>query len=507
MAIGGLDIGSSGAKITVVSRDGATLHTGYRTYSASQHIETHEIDAASLWQAVQQLLCEAAKQVPDMIGLGITSFGESFVLCGQDGEPLLPVMMYTDPRGSEQSHQLTATLGAERIYEISGCTPHPMYSLPKFMWIKQHQPVIYAKAKYCFLIGDYILYKLTGRRCIDYSLAARTMALDIRTLTWSGDLLDAAGIDASLFSELVPSGAEAGTIDPSLAAELGLPKHLRIVLCGHDQVAAAVGSNCMTPGSSANGAGTVECVTPIFQGVPTNPAMRRGHYSIVPFVKPGLYCTYSFSFTAGSLMRWVLSHLAKQEAQQAAARGISVFEQLESEANDEPSGILLLPHFAGAATPYMDTGSKGAILGLELTHTLGDLYRAAMEGIVYEMKMNLDTLAEGGVRVVSLNASGGGAKSRRWLQMKADILGLPVTKLSLDEAGTVGGIMMTGAATGQYNSLEHAAQTLVRPLETYIPRPAMHEKYAVHYRRYRNVYNTVRPLFTESRWTKRKKGV
>ena len=494
MAIGGLDIGSSGVKITVVNSAGTTLHTGYRPYPVAPHLEAHELDADALWKTIRLLLGDAARQVPDITGLGVTSFGESFVVCGRDGEPLLPVMMYTDPRGVEQARQLTDWLGADRIYHISGCTPHPMYSLPKLMWIKQHRPDAYAKAKYCFLIGDYIVSMLTGRRRIDHSLAARTMALDIRTLTWSGEMLHAAGIDRTLFSELVPSGSEAGTILPSLAAELGLPKTVRIVICGHDQIAAAVGSNCLTPGASANGAGTVECVTPIFNGVPTNPAMQRGHYSIVPFLQPGRYCTYSFSFTAGSLVRWFLTQLAKKEVEQAAAQGRSVFERLESEMNDEPSGILLLPHFAGAATPYMDTGSKGAIIGLELTHTLADLYRAVMEGVVYEMKMNIDTLAEGGVRVVSLSASGGGSKSKRWLQMKADLLGIPVTRLRIEEAGTVGGIMMTGAATGQYNSLEQAAETLVRPLETYTPRPGMGAQYEAQYRRYRHLYKTVRPL-------------
>jgi len=149
MAIGGLDIGSSGAKITVVNRAGDILYTDYRTYPAPPRVESHELDAAGLWETVRQLLSEATRQVPDMIGLGITSFGESFVLCGQDGEPLLPVMMYTDPRGSEQAQQLTDALGEERIYHISGCTPHPMYSLPKLMWIKQHRPELYTKAKYC----------------------------------------------------------------------------------------------------------------------------------------------------------------------------------------------------------------------------------------------------------------------------------------------------------------------------------------------------------------------
>jgi xylulokinase len=147
----------------------------------------------------------------------------------------------------------------------------------------------------------------------------------------------------------------------------------------------------------------------------------------------------------------------------------------------------------------MDVGSKGVFLGLELSHTTADLFRAVMEGITYEMMLNIEKLSGVGVQIMSLNASGGSARSEIWLQMKADILGIPITRLNNDEAGTVGGIMLTGRSIGVYESLEQAADTLIKPLRVYEPRREMHERYQTHYQRYRKLYNAVRHLmnFTE----------
>ena len=161
---------------------------------------------------------------------------------------------------------------------------------------------------------------------------------------------------------------------------------------------------------------------------------------------------------------------------------------------DNPTGILVLPHFAGAATPYMDTGSKGAFVGLELRHSPIEMFRAIMEGITFEMRINMEKLAEGGIRINGLNATGGCARSGLWLQMKADILRVPVTRMEVDEAGTVGGIMLTGVATGAFANLDEAAEILVRKIEVYHPRSEAGERYEEHYRRYRGLYGAVRPL-------------
>ena len=159
-----------------------------------------------------------------------------------------------------------------------------------------------------------------------------------------------------------------------------------------------------------------------------------------------------------------------------------------------PSGLLVLPHFAGAATPYMDTGSRGAILGLTTDTDAADLYRGCMEGVAYEMLLNVCALADSGSHFRRLNATGGGAHSKAWMQMKADILNLPITALRTVDAGTVGSAMLTGIAIGLFRDLEDAAKRMVEPVCTYEPRPEMHEAYMKVYRRYAEVYKAVRPL-------------
>ena len=155
---------------------------------------------------------------------------------------------------------------------------------------------------------------------------------------------------------------------------------------------------------------------------------------------------------------------------------------------------MVLPHFAGAATPYMDTGSKGAILGLTTATTAAELYRSCMEGVVYEMRLNYEALSGSGICFEKLNATGGGARSKVWMQMKADVLDLPITALKTADAGTVGSAMLTGIAVGLFSDLQDAATHMVQEMETYVPRAGMHEKYMKIYERYKAVYKAVRPL-------------
>ena len=161
---------------------------------------------------------------------------------------------------------------------------------------------------------------------------------------------------------------------------------------------------------------------------------------------------------------------------------------------EAPTGLLVLPHFAGAATPYMDTGSKGVIAGLTTDSSVGEIYRACMEGVVYEMMLNMECLEDSGLHFTKLHATGGGAKSELWMQMKANALNVPITALKTADAGTVGSAMLTGIAVGCFENLEDAAAHMVRETKTYEPSPEMTEQYANIYRRYRELYRAVRPL-------------
>ena len=183
MAIAGIDIGTTGSKISVYDESGAALFKSYRDYPASQY--EGESDALSIWAAARDLLTEAARAVPGIRGVGVSSFGECFVPLDENDTPLMGVMPYTDPRGVEECAEFAAKLGAEHIADITGVMPHSMYSLPKLLWLKAHRPELLKKAKRVLLIEDYVVYMLTGVAQIDYSLATRTMFLDIRKLDWS----------------------------------------------------------------------------------------------------------------------------------------------------------------------------------------------------------------------------------------------------------------------------------------------------------------------------------
>ena len=495
MKIAGLDIGTTGCKLTVFDEQGHDLGKAYRDYPVRRQVSGHEIDISVVMDSVYAVIREMTAQYPDIGGIGVTSFGETFVMTDAAGTPLHTAMLYTDPRGAEECAELVKKLGADSIARISGLAPHEMYSVCKIMWLKKHQPEVYQAAKHIFLIGDYVAWHLTGVAQIDYSLATRSMAFDIGKLDWSEEILNAAGIDASLLSKPVPTGTAAGCVTKAAAEKTGLNPACQIVTVSHDQVAAAVGAGAFDGETAVDGAGTVECLTPIYDTLPDIAVMSKGCFSVVPYVIPGKYVAYAFSYTGGALIQWCVNTFAKAEAQEAAQQGISVNTLLEQRYdNQEPTGLLVLPHFAGAATPYMDTGSRGAILGLTAGTTLPDIYRACMEGVAYEMRLNYDALADSGIHFSKLHATGGGAKSKVWMQMKADILNLPITSLKTSDAGTVGSAMLTGVAVGVFRDLAEAAAIMVRQLETYQPDPRRHEQYMRIYERYRKVYHAVRPL-------------
>ena len=234
MKIAGLDIGTTGCKCTVFDGGGRRLDHAYRDYPARRRVTGHEIDASAIMDGVLAVIREMASRHPDIGGIGITSFGETFVMTDGTGRPLHDAMLYTDPRGGEEVRALSERLGERAIAAITGLRPHEMYSLPKLMWLKAHRPEVYARAQHVFLMEDYVVYHLTGVAQIDYSLATRTMALDIRSLDWSREMFEAAGIDVRLMSRPVPTGTPAGRLTAAAAAAVGLPDTVTVVSVSHD---------------------------------------------------------------------------------------------------------------------------------------------------------------------------------------------------------------------------------------------------------------------------------
>lgn len=498
MLIGGLDVGTSGCKLTLYNEKGCFVNNSYKEYDITRADGTQEIDASVIFDTVCDVIKDTAQKYSDIAAIGVTTFGETFTVTDKDGNVLMPSMLYTDSRGGEEVKELTNALGEQKIIDIAGVKPHQMYSLPKLMWIKKNRPDIYKKTAHVLLMEDFIVYKLTGRTQIDYSLAARTMAFDIRKKEWSSEIFEAAGIDKSLMAEPVPTGSSAGEIKADLAEKLGLSAKTVIINGCHDQVAAAVGAGIFEVGSAVDGTGTCECITPVFDSVPASKKLYDEGYSVVPFVFDGTYVCYLLSFTGGAVLKWYRDNLAKYEAEQAKLKNENVYAVLDSCIPDKPTDILILPHFSGAANPYMDTGSKAVIAGLTLEHTKYDIYKALMEGITYEMLNNIDHVEAAGISPEKLTATGGGAASKVWLQIKADIFNRPVTSLDALEAGSCGTCMLAAVAVGVFKDLYEAKAAFVHEKKTYYPNEERAAQYKKKYEAYKKLYSAVRPIIGEA---------
>lgn len=498
MLIGGLDVGTTGCKLTIYNASGQFIHNEYIEYEVKRQNGEHEIDAGAIFEAVCEVIEKSYKKYPELSAIGITTFGETFVALDDNDNILLPSMLYTDPRGEEETKELCEKLGEDKITHIAGVKPHPMYSLPKIMWIKKNKPEVYEKIKHILLLEDFIVYMLTGKAYIDYSLAARTLGLDIRKKCWSYEIFDAAGVDTSLLSELVPTGTLAGNVKKEIAEKLGVSKDLKIINGCHDQVAAAVGAGIFEVGMAVDGTGTVECVTPMFDKIPENKGIYEEGYSVVPYVFDGTYVCYALSFTGGATLKWYRDNFAKYENKIAEEKGENVYANLDAFTPDKPTDILIMPHFSGAANPYMDNLSRAVIAGLSLEHTNYDLYKALMEGVTYEIMTNIEHLESFGIKLNKLVATGGGASSPVWLQIKADILNRTVTALSAKEAGACGTCMMTAVAVGLCSSLEEAKKIFVSEKKQYVPSCENAKIYQKKYDAYKKIYDAVRPIIDEA---------
>lgn len=489
MLIGGLDVGTTGCKLTVYDTDGNFIANEYREYHVSRKNGEHEIDANIIFHSVCEVIRIISKSYA-LAAIGITTFGETFAVLDEMDNILLPSMLYTDPRGQKEVEFLKSKLSEERLIEISGAKPNQMYSLPKIMWIKNNLPKEYLRIKHILLMEDFLVYMLTGTAAIDYSLAARTMAFDIKNKCWSKEIFDASGIDISLMSKPVPLGTIAGYMKKEILENLGIKHKIKIVNGAHDQIAAAFGAGVFKAGDAVDGTGTVECVTPMFDKIPKDRQLYDEGYSVVPYIFPDTYVCYALSFTGGAVLKWYRDNFAKYETELAAKNGENVYANLDNAVSNSPTDILILPHFAGAATPYMDNSSKAVIAGLTLEHTGYDIYKALMEGVTYEILTNIEHLEKFGIKLNRLYAIGGGASSPVWLQIKADILKRDILTLAAKEAGACGTCMLVASAIGECSD----PHDFVKIKNTYHAKAENAEKYSENYERYKKLYSSIRPI-------------
>src|SRR5579862_2871649 len=491
MSLLGIDLGTTGCKAVVFDESGKIPSSAYREYPL-HFPETGwiELDSNRVLKSAKDVIREAAgKAKKDPIrALAVASQGEAVTPVGADGTFLHRAIVTFDARTAPLVGWWENKLPRQRIFEISGMPLHGMYTASKIVWWQQERPEVFAKAKHFLCYQDLLIQQLGLAPAIDLSLAARTMLLDIETGAWSDELCRTAGIDPDRLARPLPSGTVIGEIAARPARAFGLPPGVVAVTGGHDQPCGALGAGVVEDGVGTYATGTVECITPAFRKRVVDPRLLENNIACYPHVVPGLFVALTFNFTGGSLLKWYRDTFAGVQKEQARKSKKDVYDLILSEIPRDPTSIFILPHFTATGTPHFDTNSKGVIAGLRLSTTRGEIVRAVLEGVTYEMALNASVLGDCGAEIASFRAIGGGAKSATWMQLKADLLGKPVHAMRVPEAVCLGAAILAGAGTGRYPSAREASLRLSKTERTYRPDPRKSAIYAERFRRYRELY-------------------
>jgi xylulokinase len=497
MSLLGLDIGITGCKAVAFSLTGDMLAQAYREYPLYQpHPGWMELDPEEVWDAVKDVIRQVTQAISDdpVRALSVSTHGESVVPVDAQGRFLCRFITALDTRAGEETEWWGERLGKDRLFQITGMPLHPMYTVNKLMWLRQHQYDVFAAARRFLCMQDFIFHQLGLDPAMDYSLATRTMAFDVNQLAWSEEILSLAQLDLEQLSKALPSGSVLGEIVPSIAEELGLARGAVGVTGGHDQPAGALGCGAIAEGIAMDSTGTVECVAVASPKLVLEAELLESNLPIAPHTVAGMYLVLGYSSTGGALLRWYRDNFASAELQEAGRTGQDVYDLILGQAVEGPSSVLILPHFFGSGTPWMDPDSKGAILGLDMSTNKGQIIKGILDSVTYETKLSVDVMETAGISVRELRAIGGGAKSPRWLQTKADIFGKPVVAMDVSEAACLGVAVLAGVATASFSSIEEGVSRMVRVKRVYEPDMDMHERYTQKAQHFAQVYPALAEL-------------
>jgi xylulokinase len=498
MSLLGIDVGTTGCKAVAFNQEGTILSSAYREYPLlSPQPGWAELDGNRVWSDIKDCLAQVANETAgDPIqALSVSCQGEAVSPVDENGEILANAIVSFDNRTEPYVHEWEETFGRQAIFQKSGQPLASLFTALKIHWFKDQCPEIFQKTKYYLGFEDLVMFRLGMPPTTDYTLAARTMLFDVVEERWNEAFLSFLDLDASAMPEARPSGTLVGVVPDRIANEIGLPHGIKVVTGGHDQPCQTLGAGVIESNVAAWGMGTVECIGPAYDRLLLNDVMLANNICCYHHSCPGLYIALVYNFTGGSLFRWYRDTLGQDELRRANEEGCDVYEILTREAATKPTRLLVLPHFTTSGVPHFDTRTKGAVLGLTLGTTKAELTRGILEGITYEMRQCVELLKEAGGEIKTLRATGGGSKSPYWLQMKADIMGIPIAVPSVAEAGCLGCAILAGSAIGIYPSIKDAAQAIAQISHTFEPDQENYRFYSEQFAKYKEIYPRLKDVF------------
>jgi xylulokinase len=478
----GIDVGTSSTKAVIVDAGGAVVAAASAGHPISRpRPGWSEQDPRDWWAsslaAVKEALSKAGAAGGDIAAIGLSGQMHGAVFLdgaaadsgGRDGRALRPAILWNDQRTGEECREIEDRCGGRaEVVRLVGNAPLTGFTLPKILWVRRHEPDVFARTRAILLPKDYLRFRLSGDLASDVGDSSGTLLLDVDRRDWSRRMLALMDLDASLLPRLVEPTAITGAVSPWAAEQTGLRAATPIVGGSGDSQAGGVGAGVVRPGLALAAIGTSGVIyahspRPLKDTAGCGPGGIPGCVhtkcaatgSPPPSGAPGEWCITGCTLSAGGSLEW---------ARDLLMPGAS-FDQVSAEAARAPrgsGGLLFLPYLTGERCPHPDPEARGAWIGLTARHTRAHLLRAVVEGVTFTMRQVLDIIIALGVRVERVRLGGGGARAELWRRMQADVYELPVALPNTEEGPAFGAALLAGVGAGFFKSVAAACDAAIR---------------------------------------------
>lgn len=495
MKLLGIDVGTGGSRAVLVDELGrvAAAATVEHAPFASPQTGWAEQDARDWWraseQAVREVLSGEGVRAEDIACVGLTGQMHGAVLLDENDEPLRPSIIWCDVRTHEQCRALTEQVGAERLIQLVSNPALEGFTLPKMLWVREREPAVWERVRSVLLPKDYVRLRLTGEKATDVADASGTLLFDVSRRKWSDEMLELAGIDRSLLPRAYESQEVTGRVSAEGAKATGLREGTPVVAGAGDQAAGAVGMGIVRPGAVSATIGTSGVVFAATDRPALDP---KGRVHTFCHAIPERWHVMGVTQGAGLSLRWFRDQFGA-----GVDDGRDPYERLSEEAATVPpgsDGVLWAPYLMGERTPHLDPHARAALIGLSASHKRAHVVRAILEGVAFSLRDTLTIFEEMGVPVESIRLGGGGARSRVWRQIQADVYGREVELVEADEGAAYGAALLAGVGGGAWSSVDDACAAAVRVRERTQPDPegarVMDERYKI----FQSIYPALRRI-------------
>jgi xylulokinase len=487
----GIDISTTGAKALLMDATGAVVTTATTALPLSTPKPLwSEQDPHDWWngivKSIQQALKQASATGDDVTAVGLTGQMHGLTLLDKNGEVLRPAILWNDQRTGAQCDEIRARVGKARFIQITGNDALTGFTAPKILWVREHEPDVYAKGAHVLLPKDYVRYKLTGDYATDKAGAAGTILFDVKARNWSPEVLEKLDIPAEWMPKTHEGPEVTGVISAEAAALTGLKAGTPVVGGGGDQAAGAVGVGAVESGIVGLVLGTSGVV---FASTDAPYIEKDGLLHAFCHAVPGAWHLMGVMLSAAGSLQWHRDTLAP---------GVS-FDDLLAPAANIPAGaegLFFLPYLTGERTPYPDPLARAGFIGLTLRHALPHLTRAVLEGVAFGLRDSMELVKGAGLgEIKQIRVSGGGAKSPLWRQILADVIGSELVTVNTTEGGAFGAALLAAVGAGVWKTVPEACQATIKVVSATSPQPAQVKVYNALYPLYRGLYPALKPTF------------